>query len=82
MSSMVLTSLNSSTMPILAVFSSLLASMVVGDFIVLHIQRMLKASTLMSEIDQQVGGKEYSSEGERASRNGSTVVIVIVILIS
>ena len=49
-------------MPILAVFSSLLASMVVGDFIVLHVQRMLKASTIMSEIDQEVGGKEYSSE--------------------
>ena len=81
MSSMVLTSLNSSTMPILAVFSSLLASMIVGDFIVLHVQRMLKASTLMSEIDQEVGGK-YSSEGERASRNGSTVVIVIVIFVS
>ena len=83
MSSMVLTSLNSSTMPILAVFSSLLASMVVGDFIVLHVQRMLKASTVMSEIDQEVGGK-YSSDGvfkaKRACNRvyGSTVVDISI----
>ena len=77
---MIITSINAACMPLLAMFSSLLASMVMGEFIVAHVETIVDNAGSIEVGEGGEGGEGGESEGGEGEggvgndrRSGATV---------